>query len=194
MNGEDSWAYQLTLFKFLVTRFGRLGRIFNGIFWYLVTLFHGIRIPTGNIALSVTGASKEIREQCHLSRCIQGCAVLPNTTFNNKIIHRRIDVANRIHNYSPSTERLMHATVRYDGTVRQFRLFRLHVNMATDSKFYPYDIQKPSIKLQSLDYGADVISITSKACFNDQCGRSMGWLIDLVLSLVWSICRCGGLV
>lgn len=63
----------------------------------------------------------------------------------------------------------MHATVRYDGTVRQFRLFRLHVNMATDSKFYPYDIQKPSIKLQSLDYGADVISITSKACFNDMC-------------------------
>ena len=154
MNGEDSWVYQLTLFKFLVTRFGRLGRIFNRIFWYLVTLFHG-------------------------------GAVLPNTPLNNEIIHRRIDVANRIHNYSPSTERLMHATVRYDGTVRQFRLFRLHVNMATDSKYYPYDVQRPSIKLQSLDYGADVISITSKACF---------WLVDLVLSWVWSISRCGRLV
>ena len=84
-------------------------------------------------------------------------------------------MANRIHNYSPSTERLMHATVRYDGTVRQFRLFRLHVNMATDSKYYPYDIQKPSIKLQSLDYGADVISITSKACFAIEVDRGVHW-------------------
>ena len=56
----------------------------------------------------------------------------------------------------------MHATVRYDGTVRQYRLFRMHVNMATDSKLYPYDTQRPSIKLQSLDYGADMISLTVK--------------------------------
>ena len=77
-------------------------------------------------------------------------------------LEKRIDVANRIHNYSPSTERMMHATVRYDGTVRQYRLFRMHVNMATDSKLYPYDTQRPSIKLQSLDYGADMISLTVK--------------------------------
>ena len=47
--------------------------------------------------------------------------------------------------------------------------------MATDSKYYPYDIQKPSIKLQSLDYGADVISITSKACFAIVVDRGVHW-------------------
>ena len=85
--------------------------------------------------------------------------------MNCSKFENRIDIANRIHNFSPTTERHLHSTVRYDGTVRQFRLFRLHVNMGTDSKLYPYDTQKPSIKLQSLDYGADVISITSKQRF-----------------------------
>ena len=27
----------------------------------------------------------------------------------------RIDIANRLHDYSPSTERLLHSTVRFDG-------------------------------------------------------------------------------
>ena len=81
----------------------------------------------------------------------------------------------------------MHATVRYDGTVRQFRLFRLHVNMATDSKYYPYDVQKPSIKLQSLDYGSDVITITSKACFNDELTLWSSIILSVVDMWVWWI-------
>ena len=31
---------------------------------------------------------------------------------------------------------------------------------------YPYDTQKPSLKLQSLDYGEDVIRITTKTLNN----------------------------
>ena len=48
------------------------------------------------------------------------------------------------------------------GRVRQYRLFRMHVNFGTNSKLYPYDSQKPSIKLQSLDYGEDTIHMTVK--------------------------------
>ena len=44
--------------------------------------------------------------------------------------------------------------------MRQFRLFRAHVNIDTDSMFYPYDTQKPSLKLQSLDFGDDKIQIS----------------------------------
>ena len=32
----------------------------------------------------------------------------------------RIDIANRLHDYSPSTERLLHSTVRFDGNSRKF--------------------------------------------------------------------------
>ena len=38
----------------------------------------------------------------------------------------------------------------------------MHVNFDTNSKLYPYDTQKPSIKLQSLDYGEDTIHMTVK--------------------------------
>ena len=38
----------------------------------------------------------------------------------------------------------------------------MHVNFGTNSKMYPYDTQKPSIKLQSLDYGEDTIHMTVK--------------------------------
>ena len=41
----------------------------------------------------------------------------------------------------------------------------MHVNFATNSKLYPYDTQLPSIKLQSLDYGGDLISLTVKKSF-----------------------------
>ena len=44
--------------------------------------------------------------------------------------------------------------------MRQFRLFRAHVNIDTDSMLYPYDTQKPSLKLQSLDFGDDKIQIS----------------------------------
>ena len=41
----------------------------------------------------------------------------------------------------------------------------MHVNFGTNSKLYPYDSQKPSIKLQSLDYGEDTIHMTVKKGF-----------------------------
>ena len=46
--------------------------------------------------------------------------------------------------------------------MRQYRLFRAHVNFETDSKFYPYDSQKPSLKLRSLDYGRDLIQLRTR--------------------------------
>ena len=52
------------------------------------------------------------------------------------------------------------------GEVRQYRLFRAHVNFGTDSKFYPYDTQRPTLKLQSLDYGKNEISLTTKVLNN----------------------------
>ena len=52
------------------------------------------------------------------------------------------------------------------GTVRQFRLFRAHVNFGTDSMLYPYDTQQPSLKFQSLDYGDDKIHISTKTLNN----------------------------
>ena len=42
----------------------------------------------------------------------------------------------------------------------------MHINFATNSKLYPYDTQLPSIKLQSLDYGGDLISLTVKESFS----------------------------
>ena len=36
----------------------------------------------------------------------------------------RIDIANRLHDYSPSTERLLHSTVRFDGINQDS--YRLH--------------------------------------------------------------------
>ena len=87
-----------------------------------------------------------------------------------------IDIANRIHDYSPVSERIMMSTVSYEGKrswlftgcqyfkgyVRQYRLFRLHVNLETNNYLYPYDSQVPQIKLQSIDYGIDVVKITAK--------------------------------
>ena len=52
------------------------------------------------------------------------------------------------------------------GTVRQYRLFRAHVNFGTDSLLYPYDTQKPFLKLQSLDHGDDSIKITTRTLNN----------------------------
>ena len=52
------------------------------------------------------------------------------------------------------------------GTVRQYRLFRAHVNFGTDSMLYPYDTQQPSLKLQSLDYGDDIIHLSTKTINN----------------------------
>ena len=46
------------------------------------------------------------------------------------------------------------------GKVRQYRLFRAHVNIETNSMLYPYDTQKPSLKLQSRDFGDDKIQIS----------------------------------
>lgn len=46
------------------------------------------------------------------------------------------------------------------GKVRQYRLFRANVNIDTDSMLYPYDTQKPSLKLQSVDFGNDKIEIS----------------------------------
>ena len=52
------------------------------------------------------------------------------------------------------------------GKVRQYRLFRAHVNFGTDSILYPYDTQTPSLKFQSLDYGDDTIHISTKTLNN----------------------------
>ena len=52
------------------------------------------------------------------------------------------------------------------GTVRQYRLFRAHVNFGTDSMLYPYDTQTPSLKFQSLDYGGNTIHISTKTLNN----------------------------
>ena len=46
--------------------------------------------------------------------------------------------------------------------MRQYRLFRAHVNFNTNSKLYPYDTQFPSLKLQSLDHGRDSIQLTTR--------------------------------
>ena len=48
------------------------------------------------------------------------------------------------------------------GEVRQYRLFRAHVNFGTDSKFYPYDTQMPIFMLRSLDYGETEITLTTR--------------------------------
>ena len=48
------------------------------------------------------------------------------------------------------------------GYVRQYRLFRLHVNFGTNNYLYPYDAQVPQIKLQSIDYAEDIIKLTAK--------------------------------
>ena len=50
--------------------------------------------------------------------------------------------------------------------MRQYRLFRAHVSFGTDSMLYPYDTQKPSLKLQSVDYGDDTIHISTKTLNN----------------------------
>ena len=50
----------------------------------------------------------------------------------------------------------------FSGFVRQYRLFRLHVNFGTDNYLYPYDKQIPQIKLQSIDYGEEIIKLTTK--------------------------------
>ena len=50
--------------------------------------------------------------------------------------------------------------------MRQYRLFRAHVNFGTDSMLYPYDTQQPSLKLQSLDHGDDIIHISTKTLNN----------------------------
>ena len=50
----------------------------------------------------------------------------------------------------------------YSGEVKQYRLIRAHVNFGTDSKFYPYDTQMPILKLRSLDYGKNEITLTFK--------------------------------
>ena len=52
------------------------------------------------------------------------------------------------------------------GKVRQYRLFRAHVNFGTDSLLYPYDTQRPSLKFQSLDYADDTIHISTKTLNN----------------------------
>ena len=102
----------------------------------------------------------------------------------HKIWTPHIDVANRLHDFSPQMERKMFAYVRYDGEslrddtsftiqslnfkrnilgmVQTYRLFRLHSNFATSNYLYPYDSQTPQIKLQSVDYADDVIKITTK--------------------------------
>ena len=48
------------------------------------------------------------------------------------------------------------------GSVRQYRLFRLHVNFGTNNYLYPYDKQIPQIKLQSTDYAEEIIKLTAK--------------------------------
>ena len=48
------------------------------------------------------------------------------------------------------------------GSVRQYRLFRLHVNFGTNNYLYPYDKQTPQIKLQSTDYAEEIIKLTTK--------------------------------
>ena len=50
--------------------------------------------------------------------------------------------------------------------MRQYRLFRAHVNFGTDSKFYPYDTQMPTLKLRSLDYGKNEITLTTRMLNN----------------------------
>ena len=50
--------------------------------------------------------------------------------------------------------------------MRQYRLFRAHVNFGTDSKFYPYDTQRPILKLRSLDYGKNEITLTTRILNN----------------------------
>ena len=60
----------------------------------------------------------------------------------------------------------MLSSVLFLGRVRQYRLFRAKVSFGTDSMLYPYDTQTPSLKLQSLDYGEDVIRITTKTLNN----------------------------
>ena len=50
--------------------------------------------------------------------------------------------------------------------MRQYRLFRAHVNFGTDSKFYPYDTQMPILKLRSLDYGKNEITLTTRMLNN----------------------------
>ena len=57
-------------------------------------------------------------------------------------------------------------SVLFLGRVRQYRLFRAKVSFGTDSMLYPYDTQTPSLKFQSLDYGDDVIRITTKTLNN----------------------------
>ena len=57
-------------------------------------------------------------------------------------------------------------TTDFQGTVKQYRLFRAHVNFATDSMLYPYDSQKTKLKFQSLDYGNDKIALTCKTLNN----------------------------
>ena len=54
----------------------------------------------------------------------------------------------------------------YSGEVKQYRLIRAHVNFGTDSKFYPYDTQMPILKLRSLDYGKNEITLTTKILNN----------------------------
>ena len=41
-------------------------------------------------------------------------------------------------------------------------MFRAHVNFETDSMLYPYDSQFPTLKLQSLDHGKDVINLRTR--------------------------------
>ena len=38
----------------------------------------------------------------------------------------------------------------------------MHVNFGTNNYLYPYDAQVPQIKLQSIDYGNDIVKITAK--------------------------------
>ena len=94
-----------------------------------------------------------------------------------------IDLANRIYNFSPTSEIHLKASLShkgnvnyalvndlaagyimifYSGEVRQYRLIRAHVNFGTDSKFYPYDTQMPILKLRSLDYGKNEITLTTR--------------------------------
>ena len=54
----------------------------------------------------------------------------------------------------------------HSGEVRQYRLIRAHVNFDTDSRFYPYDTQMPTLKLRSLDYGKNEITLTTKVLNN----------------------------
>ena len=54
----------------------------------------------------------------------------------------------------------------FQGDVKQYRLFRAHVNFGPDSMLYPYDTQMPTLKLRSLDYGNNEIVLTTKVLNN----------------------------